>query len=325
MKNKLVKLLGILVLTSIILIGMNSYIYAATITIPDNIKETDEEYIKYAKNILEKSLSYESEVQEQGIQLKIKCVYTINSIQREREDNTNFKYEGILKTYIDDELFDESYDLDSVIIAKKNEYRGTTKASLEDISFEGKGNDACIKGKIRATEVRIGKEYALEKNPSIKLVDSSGKEYDATVTKNKAGLYEFNLKINNLRKLNGYRICVETSNSNNKSPLKKIAVKTNNNGQKILTNDEINLEVENAVQCIILRLKDKNSNAILGDVNGDKKVNTLDAIKILQYVAKKIALTEEQMNIADINGDKSVAAMDAVKILQYVAKKIPTL
>lgn len=64
---------------------------------------------------------------------------------------------------------------------------------------------------------------------------------------------------------------------------------------------------------------------IKGDVNGDGKVNTLDAVKILQYVAKKIVLTSKQSLVADVNGDGKINTLDAVKILQYVAKKITTL
>ncbi len=62
-----------------------------------------------------------------------------------------------------------------------------------------------------------------------------------------------------------------------------------------------------------------------GDVNEDGKINTLDAVKILQYVAKKVELTEKQKLAADVNGDKRINTLDAVRILQYVAKKIPTL
>ncbi len=60
----------------------------------------------------------------------------------------------------------------------------------------------------------------------------------------------------------------------------------------------------------------------LGDVNNDGKINTLDAVKILQYVAKKTTLTEAQMLAANTNKDNRVNTLDAVRILQYVAKKI---
>ncbi len=63
----------------------------------------------------------------------------------------------------------------------------------------------------------------------------------------------------------------------------------------------------------------------IGHVNDDGKVNTLDAVRILQYVAKKVTLTEAQMLAADTNKDGRVNTLDAVRILQFVAKKIPSL
>ncbi len=66
----------------------------------------------------------------------------------------------------------------------------------------------------------------------------------------------------------------------------------------------------------------KQPSYILGDVNEDGKVNTLDAVKILQYVAKKTTLTDNQKLAANTNRDGKVNTLDAVKILQYVAKKI---
>lgn len=61
---------------------------------------------------------------------------------------------------------------------------------------------------------------------------------------------------------------------------------------------------------------------ILGDVNQDKKVNSLDAVEILKYVAKKKTLTDIQLLAADTTRDNKVNSLDAVKILKYVAKKI---
>ena len=60
----------------------------------------------------------------------------------------------------------------------------------------------------------------------------------------------------------------------------------------------------------------------LGDVNKDGKINSLDAVEILKYVAKKKTLTEEQLTLADTTRDNKVNSLDAVRILKYVAKKI---
>ena len=60
----------------------------------------------------------------------------------------------------------------------------------------------------------------------------------------------------------------------------------------------------------------------LGDVNSDGKINTMDAILILQSISKKIELNEAQFLAADVNVDESVNTMDAIKVLQYISKKI---
>ena len=59
----------------------------------------------------------------------------------------------------------------------------------------------------------------------------------------------------------------------------------------------------------------------LGDVNKDNKINSLDAVEILKYVAKKKTLTDEQLALADTTRDGKVNSLDAVRILKYVAKK----
>lgn len=64
---------------------------------------------------------------------------------------------------------------------------------------------------------------------------------------------------------------------------------------------------------------------ILGDVNNDGTINTLDAVIILQYSAKKIKLNEVQLQAGDVNKDGTVNTLDAMRILQYSAKKITSL
>ena len=59
-----------------------------------------------------------------------------------------------------------------------------------------------------------------------------------------------------------------------------------------------------------------------GDVNGDEKVNAGDYVAVLNYVRKKITLTEEQLKRADANGDGKVNAGDYVTILNIVRGKI---
>ncbi len=66
----------------------------------------------------------------------------------------------------------------------------------------------------------------------------------------------------------------------------------------------------------------KEKSYTLGDVNEDGRINTQDAIKVLQYISKKVTLTNTQMLAGDTTKDGKVNTQDAIKILQYIAKKI---
>ena len=62
---------------------------------------------------------------------------------------------------------------------------------------------------------------------------------------------------------------------------------------------------------------------VLGDVNGDGKVNNVDAALVYAYHNKKSALTEDQLAAADVNGDGKVNNTDAALIYAYHNKKLP--
>ncbi len=64
---------------------------------------------------------------------------------------------------------------------------------------------------------------------------------------------------------------------------------------------------------------------VLGDVNGNDKVDTDDATEIQKYVAKLIELNDEQKAVADTNGDGKIDTIDATQIQKYVAEIIPSL
>lgn len=59
----------------------------------------------------------------------------------------------------------------------------------------------------------------------------------------------------------------------------------------------------------------------LGDVTGDGKVSTQDAIWVLQSIAKKRVLTDSQKNAADVTKDGKVSTQDAIWILQSIVGK----
>ncbi len=61
---------------------------------------------------------------------------------------------------------------------------------------------------------------------------------------------------------------------------------------------------------------------ILGDVDGNGKIDAKDAVMILKHVAHNITLNEKQLLAANTNKDKKVDAGDAVQILKYVAHNI---
>ena len=63
----------------------------------------------------------------------------------------------------------------------------------------------------------------------------------------------------------------------------------------------------------------------LGDVNEDGKINTLDAMRILQYVVKRVKLSDSQLLAANVNGDSTVNTLDAMRILQFVVHRIESL
>ena len=64
------------------------------------------------------------------------------------------------------------------------------------------------------------------------------------------------------------------------------------------------------------------SAVVLGDVNGDGKVNNVDAALVYAYHNKKSALTEDQLAAADVNGDGKVNNTDAALIYAYHNQKL---
>ena len=57
---------------------------------------------------------------------------------------------------------------------------------------------------------------------------------------------------------------------------------------------------------------------LLGDVNLDGKISSMDARLLLSNVAGSVELTDIQKTVADINKDGKISAVDARKILNIV-------
>jgi hypothetical protein len=69
----------------------------------------------------------------------------------------------------------------------------------------------------------------------------------------------------------------------------------------------------------ILADEDSAPTVLLGDVNGDGRVNARDARLLLRYIAGLTEEGEVDKAAADFNGDGRVNARDARAILQYIA------
>lgn len=86
-------------------------------------------------------------------------------------------------------------------------------------------------------------------------------------------------------------------------------------------------EDENAVQTQVAAATEELTRALAkvrlkGDVDLDGSVSTKDSVRLLQYHAEVLELTEEQLEGADVNGDGIADTKDSVLILQYMAEKI---
>lgn len=60
----------------------------------------------------------------------------------------------------------------------------------------------------------------------------------------------------------------------------------------------------------------------IGDINTDGKINSADALLVLQSSTGVITLTDTQKLLADVNNDEKINSTDALLILQYATGKI---
>ncbi|MBQ7874102.1 MAG: InlB B-repeat-containing protein [Oscillospiraceae bacterium] len=68
--------------------------------------------------------------------------------------------------------------------------------------------------------------------------------------------------------------------------------------------------------------EEKKEEILLGDVDGNGKINVLDANLVRRYAAKFIDFDEKQLSAADVDGNGSVNVLDANLIRRYAAKII---
>ncbi|MBQ5591378.1 MAG: InlB B-repeat-containing protein [Clostridia bacterium] len=61
----------------------------------------------------------------------------------------------------------------------------------------------------------------------------------------------------------------------------------------------------------------ENSDIVLGDINKDGRINSLDALLVLNYAVKNITFNSEELVAADVNKDSQINSLDALMILMY--------
>ena len=64
------------------------------------------------------------------------------------------------------------------------------------------------------------------------------------------------------------------------------------------------------------------TNAMLGDVNDDSRINFKDAILILQYASGRIVESDLSLDVADVNADGRYNFKDAILMLQLASGRI---
>ena len=90
-------------------------------------------------------------------------------------------------------------------------------------------------------------------------------------------------------------------------------------GLEIRICNNCNYKEERTIPKLTVTPDDTSTDFILGDVDGNKKVNATDARKILRYVAGLEQLNDNQLKAANVDGNKKVTATDARKVLRHVA------
>lgn len=112
--------------------------------------------------------------------------------------------------------------------------------------------------------------------------------------------------------------------------VEKIAVKGTGGYSvyRVKTGDEVDTEAAiaalteaglSAYACVYETQEDYMTAAVLGDINGDGEVNSIDAALILKYGVGAQSATVAQAAAADYNGDGAVNSIDAAMILKAVA------
>lgn len=104
-----------------------------------------------------------------------------------------------------------------------------------------------------------------------------------------------------------------SDNPNGKFMLSNYADNGNTLGQNVSYAKDFAIDISAAKLNFVVC--DRSS--MIGDIDGDSKINSNDALLVLQAATGKTTLSEKQKTLADVNKDTQINSSDALAILQY--------
>lgn len=134
--------------------------------------------------------------------------------------------------------------------------------------------------------------------------------------------YDINLSENGKEIQSNVPVIVKIPYSDNTNNIEVYRINDNGTTEKMLSN------YSNGVITFVTDHFSKYAivtTGLLGDTNGDNKVNIADALMIARYDAKLVTLTDGRLSVSDVTGDGKVNIADALKIARYDAKLIDSL
>ncbi len=181
-----------------------------------------------------------------------------------------------------------------------NQWYNTPSGALENNIVRGvyvfKNDKLC--GEV---EVGINRRPIIIVPDNIKDDETSITDYAKSVLTGYQGTYSFVIKkINKLEKISGYYY--------------KIYYEADPSMGETWTGEEPEYLIIKKADGVS---EENNIKLILGDLNGDEKINAKDARNVLLAYIGKSTLTDEQKNAADVNNDGKVNAKDARQILRH--------
>ena len=75
--------------------------------------------------------------------------------------------------------------------------------------------------------------------------------------------------------------------------------------------------------CKIKVIKNETTDYLIGDVNGDGKVNGKDWIRLYEHISETNELTGEELKRADVNGDGKVNGKDWIRLYEHINESNP--